>query len=57
MQDTPLPNSQATWDEAGPGSGSTNGDGKKILWDKGPEDVKVVPKGTFPALAFPGKSL
>lgn len=57
MQDTPLPNSQATWDEAGPGSGSTNGDGKKIGWDKGTEDVKVVPKGTFPALAFPGKSL
>ena len=26
-------------------------------WDKGIEDVKVVPEGTFPALAFPGKSL
>ena len=56
-QDTPLPNGQATWDEAGPGSGSTKGDEKEMGWDKGTEDVKAVPEGAFPALAFPGKSL
>ena len=26
-------------------------------WDKGTEDVKAIPEGAFPALAFPGKSL